>query len=1547
MTESGKTESRKSKRMELRRNRAGNRRASALVMVVGILAMLFIIGSTLLVVSRFESKTVEQKKLATLRGGDTESQLDSILQQLRKEVVGDDATPYNLGWNAPGIPNTGDKFPPGEKYATYPGLIESNQVPNERQRELRSGSLVLASSEPYDDGNGNWLYFATSWYQLFELGGTGPRREYSIPASTQWGQPDQDADGDGVPDTRSPITTTDFPKYLRVISNGGMVLLDPLTHPTLLAQVIHPRDLPSSVTSAAPGGAQGVALQNFVRTLYRVDPSQSTPLRTDLHEYEAGLRRRWCLAENLNQTQLANLPANDMRQLLPFTLGFEANTPYTASTDWTPHWRQVDPAQTDGTRTDADWWKDRLHRAVSGQFALALTDKTPAAYNAGADNYDRRHLITTTSSDNLLRPRRDENRLSQFIGDSTNTGIATLRDVIAPTETTTQWGYGFLPQLAPASYQLLFNTPSARTQFSLRDLLSEWPIDGSTGDYIRDASNNPIPAGQVIYRRVIQLASAYLAMIQHTNLGTDLELRSYLSNSTALLKEQLEAAFQLAVNTIDFADNDVPVISPAPATLPTDDPPTRIRWTQPLGIDPTSGSTVAGTGFSIDVVGVERHPYITEAYAKIVQRPKLGTVPADWNPVVDDPADGPPESIYAVELYNPYDVPLDLSHYDISLGTAGPLNLNLSNVVIQPFSYLVIANQSADANFADYSGGTGPPTIAVKNPFIPGITPAQVAAAGSVAAGSSPAMITVGPAFVIPRGVAIQLVRKDVLEVSHLGVTYDTAPNPPVVVDQLAPIGDGSVQETWLSAKPTTWARPRLVQDVNGYATGCPTSSDDLTLDPAKNTFIPANPGSPPFLDIRRPGRNLDNTVNPFAPSDTADRLIRDYSLQRHKEAAGVPPKYWHATLGVQILAPIYPQYEYNACANQVPDDRSCPAHHNLLLSTPSAPLPPTQGFVADYFLGLPRAHTTANNISVPMFPLRSPIAGVPVLLSRALPETPHPHGNAYNNVWDVSFLPTPAVRVVFNTLSGATDVAGAGAVDSNGNPPSSAGTDPTAGTSWLTFAQAAGTPPLTGVTLAYSATAPAYGIRVTQVLDANTGLPVRPRAFPTTGSLLLVSRYANLPGAGGRPASTAAASLPPGVNRPLVQNDFTTTNTRPGQLQRADNGHLPLWDELQTCTDNSRYDSTSGVPSQWLEAQGAFDMPWGQLVHNYFTVLPLEELFHYRNLTGIPDARFSTMTNVRLVDLAPELYNIAYEWLFQGLPVVEPVPGPNGPLVGPKVRGRININTAPWWVLDGLPLLAWSAVPSTELNPLWSDPTAAAAAPRFDRFDGQWGGAGVPYDRLPGLLISTETSDEDAAFQQLLDQHFNWGSRRNPPPLDLPSISPTLARGMVAYRENRLGFEGVGLVKETVRPGFLSVGQVADTLWRMNHTITDAANTTVTASTVTFYDPEVTSPPAQLGIRDFVYPDMTNPLTRDYAHLGYLQLVTPLVRLQDWATVKDHVFTIYMTQKDPSKGNTAVWTHTEVTVDRTRCLYTNDLPAIVAETPPVNYYNVVDDQKK
>ncbi|MFQ5490220.1 MAG: hypothetical protein ACE5GE_05815, partial [Phycisphaerae bacterium] len=212
-------------------------------------------------------------------------------------------------------------------------------------------------------------------------------------------------------------------------------------------------------------------------------------------------------------------------------------------------------------------------------------------------------------------------------------------------------------------------------------------------------------------------------------------------------------------------------------------------------------------------------------------------------------------------------------------------------------------------------------------------------------------------------------------------------------------------------------------------------------------------------------------------------------------------------------------------------------------------------------------------------------------------------------------------------------------------------------------------------------------------------------RVFPTTGALSLLCREANQP------------AIP--FNRALA------TGNNP---QRIDNGRMPIFD--------------TGLPQDllyWADRVNlnptALNIPWGQLIFDYFTALPLD---HARtNATG------------GLNDPTPTVD--------QG---------------GMRVHGRIDLNSAPWWVIQGIPYLSQ-----------------------------------VDLDALPGPYPNSQgmASIQEKVFGVL-----------NPDPNLATPIGPELAQSIVAYREARDIGTGTGDYNPTtgVRArngtGFLTVGELA-----------------------------------------------------------------------------------------------------------------------------------------
>ena len=1265
------------------------RRGTVLIMVIGVLSMLFIVGATLLIVARFERGTA----LTVAAGRNVEDAAIALaepsLNQLRQDVVGKDGMPYNRAWTASETSRV-------EDFADFPGRSSAY---GDVRDGFRSGDLLLSSIEPYYTADRDWRLFAFSWPADFVASGSEPSNNVRI---SRWnsdpderispltGQPRGDATGDGVRDvalgntldqTAATGLGSSMELFMRVIPHGGMVLLDPMTHPSLLAQVIHPQDSP-----------------------YHEEPwklwQAPNPLATTEKD-EGRLRRRLMLPGFLgrdaagNYVKASDLPEDDMRYKLPVTLGYTA--PNDSLKALTPHYWPVDE---EVVRGDLDWWEKRVTPGP------ALTNKSSdpgGAYNSGQDLYDRRRLVTTANSDDILRPRRDEEALTRFeaeddkVTEPSHAGRERFHYIVNPETSASPWDatlddadnyarwdlpadeggplqYGRLDD-TDAPMTLHFNVAGLRTQFSLRDALE--PVWNSAAEKYY---------GLPSYRRAMQLTAYYLAMIQETSVPDN---------------QQLRTAAQLAVNTIDFADNgdrDGDGIADVP------DPITYFAW-------PIDNPV-------FEVFGVEKQPYLTEAYAKqIIQAVEDTNNPGTY--IWDDNLDNLPlESVYAVEIYNPYPEPLDITPYQLQVvsdkgESEAPITLDTTVVtnggLIPAYGYIVIANRN------------------------PGV-------------GNVDTNVFLSAALQIGQKDQIRLVRTaaSIVQLTPQGLATASTP---LVVDQLAPSD--------LGAPDGYWAQPPQI------------------------TGTTRKPGDGGLVD----------------PAD--DRLVRDSSLQRHKETAGQPPVHWHFTLSRQMLLP--PRaYELPDSGYDPPvtDAKNRPAQHNLLGTDPM------------------KTHF-GNNLRI----------GNQELVAKE-----------FKGIGFTAFKP-------FTNFS------------------------------WIELSIAE-----------RAAIAPFPVVVADRGVDPRTGGCM---AFPTTGTLLMVTRYGHEledPKENSRPFPFTVAATRQWNNR-------ETGLDRDG-LAWLDNGHMPVFDGDQIAQDlNTAINDVR---------QSRLDVPWGQLVFDYFTALPLEELVRLYNLKtmGFDDLP----TAARMVNLSDENYRRVYEAIFLYYPRMSPVAEAPSPL-GARVDGRINVNAAPWWVLDGLPVLpdkqSWTGAATwpPDWHPLADLPVRELESGRMDPQD-------TLYDPVGSMFLDL-----------LID------------PLELPNASPTLAKYMVSYRENR---EVDDFNANHNKPGFVTAGALCDLMAR------------VTIPTVKTKGGNNLTDQSLRDLRDhLVEATGGNQATADkpYSYLGYLQILAPVVRMQDWVTVRNHVYTIYSVVGDGS-----LWLRSQVTVDRTRCLYTQDLPLRITETPPTGYYNAISD---
>lgn len=175
--------------------------------------------------------------------------------------------------------------------------------------------------------------------------------------------------------------------------------------------------------------------------------------------------------------------------------------------------------------------------------------------------------------------------------------------------------------------------------------------------------------------------------------------------------------------------------------------------------------------------------------------------------------------------------------------------------------------------------------------------------------------------------------------------------------------------------------------------------------------------------------------------------------------------------------------------------------------------------------------------------------------------------------------------------------------------------------------------------------------------------------AFPTTGSLLLLMRHAN------------AENEP--FNRKLGE----------GGVHPIDDGRMPIYDveaQMFHHIDPSEHPTDlllTGATAPTTGQSGTIEhLPWGQLVFDYFTALPLENPGPYGDYDDYD-------VKDPLKYLGPEL--------------------PRVDMDGMQAHGRIDINAAPWFVMKGLPFIPMKLVPelfrdsfrqTLELNPIDDD---------------------------------------------------------------------------------------------------------------------------------------------------------------------------------------------------------------------------------------------------
>jgi hypothetical protein len=361
-----------------------------------------------------------------------------------------------------------------------------------------------------------------------------------------------------------------------------------------------------------------------------------------------------------------------------------------------------------------------------------------------------------------------------------------------------------------------------------------------------------------------------------------------------------------------------------------------------------------------------------------------------------------------------------------------------------------------------------------------------------------------------------------------------------------------------------------------------------------------------------------------------------------------------------------------------------------------------------------------------------------------------------------------------------------------------------------------------------------------------------------------------------------------------------------------ADFGHMPVFDNTQTV-----------VSGTYLNAVGS--LPWGLLVFDYFTTLdPLADR------------------------------NVDYE------PDIDPL----------RVPGRININTAPWYVLSKLALLGpdsdYGELPVRTVPP-GTAPTLADPSPSFwDPFVGVMVGAGawdgVSYTTYRLLATETEAANP-AGYTAGRDMPYRDADLQNPTDSsDLRyRLGPWLAQSAAAYRDGMqyVRYTGSVVVEDGfevyagshLRNGAGQYRHVGGALWsdgtpyRMEVDLGGAQNLYGPIRGRLANDPDLTQPdrPDQFGLVtigellnvkgfDSSRHDELPPLATDWdgdsrtpdstvLYRGDFVRAVSLLALiySQYLTTRSNTFTVYASVMDRENPQASV--RSQVTVDRSNLL--------------------------
>lgn len=630
------------------RARSSRRSAVVLIMVVALLAILFVSGAALLTTVTFETKTLNVVRETNENEVMVASIEQSVLELLVREFLGPDGLPYNpesrevidlagrtvlpTYGEVPGIHTLIDLTEPQEDGTTAKIVFYSDL---NRALNRRTG-LALASGMNVPDINRRQVPIVLN-QSYADLDVNSYKSDINFdPFDPVMAEPRlmrmQDADGDGVADSIA-INLSDSsippdikaavserlrdPAVLNVDDPNALWLtIKIVPHGSMVNLNTH---IPYCDVLSIPGNEyypdtlveNALGYNDFIWQNRLTNGEISQSYLPESHEW--ALRNRGLmLPRNLPQTRMFTELADQL--LYPHSTLPQTHTPVSDFfVSANRRWWQYDSASLPNYNNST--WRQMLD-------PIGIP---------GAAPYDRTHLVTTINhDDNLIR--------SASVG-----GI----DMIADLSTNGFFGWGnypdFLPFGDPRKGRLKFSFP----YFSKTQAEGGWLPNGTTLDTLTPAKKTDL--AKLIQEAFFLQLRNYAGAIDFDSNGGATVIDPPFGPFAGDNKRISILAAALAANLIDFADNDQTV-----GAIPDEPTMVEVRdWRTGL-VDPAEQD--------LKVYGLERQPYITEVLIDVPQ--PIGPLPPRQ---IDEAA-----SVFAVELYNPYDVPIDLSVFELTDLTDDP-----------------------------------------------------------------------------------------------------------------------------------------------------------------------------------------------------------------------------------------------------------------------------------------------------------------------------------------------------------------------------------------------------------------------------------------------------------------------------------------------------------------------------------------------------------------------------------------------------------------------------------------------------------------------------------------------------------------------------------------------------------------------------------------------------------------------------------------------------------------------------------------------------------